>query len=400
MTPQDRSSNSRYVALLAQREIRWLLASSLMARLPRGLLPLALFLLVRDQYGSLRSAGIVMGAFALANAAATPVQGALVDRFGQPRILLPCGLAHAATLATVATEIGAEPPVEVIVLLACLAGITCPPVAACTRALWRDVILGGSEREAIYALDSTTNELVWSVGPLLVGALVAAGSAKAAVLFAAFVTIIGVSVYSILPETRRWHSRQHRHAWSSAMESSGLRVLLLSVVLVGVCWGGVSVGLPAIAVHDGNAVMSGILLATLSIGSILGGLAYGLRKWRLEMATRYRLLLIGILATTAPLVATGSSLALTTSFCLLAGAGWAPALSCQYALTGGLAPPGAATEAFAWVNSAFGVGISLGSFAAGAIASIGVGAPFALGCVMAGLAALVSFVRRAALRGS
>jgi MFS family permease len=386
---------SRFGALLARPQVRWLLASSILARLPRGLVSLALLLLVRERYGSLAGAGFTVGAFALSNAASTPLQGGLVDRFGQRRVLLPSGLAHAALLVAIVLAARAHLTLETVAALAVLAGISCPPVAACTRAMWWDVVTDARGRDAIFALDSTATELVWTTGPLIVGVIVAVSAPQFAVLAAALATAVGVTIYTALPATRSWRSRERRTSRLGALGSGGLRALLVSVVLSGACWGAVSVGLPAIAVRHGAPSLSGLLLALFSLGSLIGGLSYGTRSWGLATGTRYRLLLMLMVATTAPLVASGDSLVATAFVSLVAGLSWAPAMGCQYALTSSLALPGTATEAFGWTNSAFGLGMSLGTSGGGAVASLGIGAPFAFACVLAALAATVAISRRA-----
>jgi len=391
---------SRYGALLARPQVRWLLLSSCLARLPGGLVSLGLLLLVRERYGSLAAAGVVVGAFALSNASSTPVQGGLVDRFGQRRVLLPCALAYATLLVAIVFATRAHLTLGLVVALALLAGSCSPPVAACTRALWRDVVTDTVGREVIFALDSTATELVWTVGPLLVGGIVAVSSPQFAVLAAALASAVGVTVYTGLPATRRWRSRELRASRFGALASGGLRALLVSVMLSGACWGAVSVGLPAIAVHHSAPSLSGLLLALFSLGSVIGGLCYGARSWSLATGARYRVLLTLIVITTAPLIASGDSLVVTAFASFVAGLSWAPALGCQYALTSTLAPRGSTTEAFGWINSGFGLGMSLGTSGAGALAVLGIGAPFAFAFALAALAALVAVAGRARIEST
>src|SRR5918995_5608804 len=79
---------ARYRALFQVPHVRRLVLSGLLARLPMGMVGLALLLLVRERGGSYGAAGAVSGAYFVATAVGAPVAGRLVDRRGQARILL------------------------------------------------------------------------------------------------------------------------------------------------------------------------------------------------------------------------------------------------------------------------------------------------------------------------
>jgi MFS family permease len=67
-----------------------------------GSVGLGLLLAVKDRTGSLAQAGVVAGAFGFGNALGIFVQGRLIDRFGQSRVLVPaaavCGMCLAVTV--------------------------------------------------------------------------------------------------------------------------------------------------------------------------------------------------------------------------------------------------------------------------------------------------------------
>ncbi len=109
-----------------------------------------------------------MGAFTLAGALVGPLLGALVDRHGQTPVLLPAAGAQAGLLVALVLVAQAGAPVAAVVALAALAGAAMPPIAGCVRALWSEVA-HDEELETAYALDATTQETIWTLGPLLVG---------------------------------------------------------------------------------------------------------------------------------------------------------------------------------------------------------------------------------------
>jgi MFS family permease len=384
----------RYRAVLAADGVVRLLTSAVLGRLPLGMSALAILLLVRSHTGSFAAAGVAVGAFALTGAAAAPLQGALVDRHGQPRVLLPCAAGQVVLLAALALATQAGAPVAVVVVLAALAGALVPPISACIRALWPVVVSDPAVRESAYALDAIVQEAVWTLGPLLVGFAVLTASPAVAVLLSAAITMVGTTLFATSPLSRRWRGGRHRRSRAGALASPGLRALLVSVALIGLGAGAVEVGLPALAVHAGSAGDSGVLLAIWSAGSMVGGLLYGGLTWRLSVGARYRLLLLGVALLTAPLIA-ARSLPVGIVLSFVAGLGYAPMLSCQYALIGRLAPPGSTAEAFTWSTAAIVGGIAAGSALAGAlVGSAGVAAPFVLACSAAALAGALAIVRR------
>jgi predicted MFS family arabinose efflux permease len=182
-----------------------------------------------------------------------------------------------------------------------------------------------------------------------------------------------------------------------ALASPELRALLVTVALAGVVIGAVEVGLPALAAEHGSRWSAGPLLALFSIGSMIGGLVYFARTWRLPIAPRYRLTLAVMTLAVAPLIASHS---LTAGFLLsaVAGLALAPMLSAQLSPVGALARPDSTTEAFTWHRTATIAGMAAGSALGGLLIDThGAGAAFALGCTGVAVAWLLTTLRCARL---
>jgi len=163
---------ARYRVLFCVPGFTRLLVSSVLGRMPSGMFSLAILLFVHEQTGSFLAAGLTVGAFTLAGAAMSPVAGALVDRLGQTRLLLPCALGQATLLVALVLAARAGVPVAAIVMVATLAGALLPPISGCIRALWAIVAPDAATLELAYALDAVTQEVIYTLGPLLVGAAV------------------------------------------------------------------------------------------------------------------------------------------------------------------------------------------------------------------------------------
>lgn len=360
-----------YSLVLSSAGARRLLFSSVAGRLPLGM-TLAILLLVRDQTGAFGTAGAVVGAYGIAASLGGPLLGRLVDRLGQVPVLVPCAVANAIALVALVVVARADAPPVVLVALGALIGAGLPPIAACVRVIWPDLVTEPEAREAAFALDATVQELVWSAGPLLVGGTIALASPSVAVLAMAAVTLAGTVWFASSPAVRARGGHGARTRGASALTAPGLRLLLLGSFGAGVGMGTIEVGLPGIA-HDLHAVgASGALLALCSLGSLTAGVLFGMRAWRSPLEVRLAALLVISAVLLVPLTLVGT-LAEAVVLAYVSGFCWAPLLSCAYALVGRLSPPGAMTEAFTWNGAAVGGGIAAGVAAGGALVDAGGG---------------------------
>jgi MFS family permease len=386
---------ARYRALFSVPGFGRLLFSSVLGRLPSGMFSLSIVLFVHGRTGSFLAAGMAVGAFALAGALVGPLLGALVDRIGQTRVLLGAAAAQGVLLVALVVTVQAGAAVIAIVTVAALAGAAQPPIAGCIRALWSQVAADGEALETAYALDATTQEVIWTLGPLLVGFTIVLVSPAAAVLLCAAITVCGTAFFATSKLSSGWRADTRERSRASALASPGLRALLGTVALAGVVIGAVEVGLPALALQQGARWSAGPLLALFSIGSMAGGLLYSAARWRRPIGLRYIALLLALAVGVAPLIA-AHSLVAGLPLSALAGLGVAPMLSCQFSLVGALAPEGTATEAFTWHRGATIAGMAAGSILAGSLidAAHGAAGAFALGCASVALACALATLWR------
>jgi predicted MFS family arabinose efflux permease len=385
---------ARYRALFSVPGLRRVLVSSLLGRLPEGMFSLALLLFVRERTGSFLAAGLTVGAFTLAGALTGPVLGAMVDRLGQTLVLLPAAAAQASTLVVLVFVTQSGAPVALIVALAALAGAGLPPIEGCVRAMWPAVAHDAALQTA-YALDATAQEVIWTLGPLLVGLTAGLVSPAAPLLMCAALTIFGTGYFAASALSRSWQSDAGTGSWRGAVAASaGLRVLLCSALLAGGVIGAVEVGLTALAVREGAQWSAGLLLALFSVGSIAGGLAYSAKTWTLPIGRRYAAILMAMALGVVPLIAV-DSIAAGFPLSALAGLALAPMIACQFSLVGALAAPGTLTEACTWHRSAIVAGVAGGTALGGwLVEAHDVGAAFALGGMSVALAGLVVVLRR------
>ncbi len=386
--------STRYRAVFSEHGFGRLLVSSVLGQLPSGMFSLALLLFVRARTDSFLAAGVAVAAFSLAGAAVGPLLGALVDRVGQTRVLAPAACAQAALLVALVAVAQAGAPAVVDIALAALAGSAQPPIAGCVRALWPSLAHDSDTLETAYALDAATQEVIWTLGPLLVGTTAALVSPGAAVLACAAITVCGTAFFAASKPTDDWRAPAPARSHLSALASPGLRALLATAVLAGVVIGAVEVGLPALAMEHDAHWSAGPLLALFSLGSMAGGLAYSAVGWRGAVGLRYVTLLAAMASGVAPLIAV-HALGAAYPLSALAGLALAPLISCQFSLVGALAPGGAATEAFTWHRGATIAGMAVGSTLGGSLVDAnGARGAFALGCAGVALACLLAMLWR------
>jgi hypothetical protein len=367
-----------------------LLVSSVLGRMPSGMFSLAILLFVRAQTGSFLPAGLAVGAFTLSGAIMSPLLGGLVDRLGQPRVLLPCAVGQSALVVGFVLVLRTGVPLAAIVASAALAGALLPPVSGCVRALWSQVAPDAEALEIAYALDAISQELIYTLGPLSAGTTAVLLSPTFAVLLCAAVTLAGTALFATSIYSRGWRALGSERQPGGALGSGGLRTLLVSVLFAGVVIGAAEVGLPALAVHLGSRAWSGVFLALFSLGSMTGGVLYSARSFSSPVAGRYVTVLLAVEFSLTPLILVHSLVA-ALLFSAIAGLGVAPMLSCQFSLVGALAPAGTTTEAFTWHRGATVAGIAAGSALGGTLVqAIGVNASFALACTGAALAGMLA----------
>src|ERR687898_2717775 len=384
---------ARYRALFQVPHVRRLVLSGLLARLPMGMVGLALLLLVREQGGSYGAAGAVSGAYFVATAVGAPIAGRLVDRRGQARILLRRAVIFPALLGGVCAFAALDAPLALVGAAAAAAGALMPPVGSSLRALWPRMFSDGELRAAAYALEASLQEITFIAGPLLVALLTAAGSPALALAVAAVVGGVGTSLIARAEPVRAWRPEE-RHAVSilGALESRGVVTIVSLSACLGLGFGGTEVGFPAFAEGHGGAELGSIPLSLFAAGSLVGGLVAGARVTMPPLRLLRVSTLLLTLGLALPLL--GWSLPSMSVLAFLAGLAIAPVVMSAYGLVDAVAVRGTAAEAFSWITTAVFAGFSFGMALGGTlIDAYGDKASFFLGTAAAALGALLVAAR-------
>ncbi|MGX2998153.1 MFS transporter [Streptomyces sp. JNUCC 64] len=386
---------SGYAEILRTRYAARLLAGTLVGRLPNATAPLAIVLLVRSEGGSYGLAGALAAVYGLAHAIGQPLLGRLVDLRGQPGVQLPAALLSA--LGAAALALNGTDSLATAYAAAAVAGLFTPPLEGGLRALWPSVLTREGQVHRAYAMDAVAQEVMFTVGPLLVTLCVALWSPAVALLVINGLGVLGALSVVVSKPSRAWRSAPREAHWLGALRSPGLLTLLGAFLCVGAALGSITVAGAAYAEGRGGDAVYGWLMAALGLGALIGGSVYGARPWPGAPESRLRVLVALLAVCYLPLVLVPGPVGMV-ALAALAGVFLAPALACAFVVVDRHAPRGTVTEAFSWLVTTFSVGAAAGTAVTGPVVEWGgVRSAFAVPAV-AGFAALaVLAAARAAL---
>jgi MFS family permease len=344
------------------------LLGALVGRLPIAALSLATIILVREETGSFAVAGIVEACAGMAAAVSLPVQGRLVDRLGQTRVLLPVAAANPVALVglVLAAKGGADP--VALAAIGAVSGATIPALGSCMRTLWSELVPDPALRQSAFALDAVMLEVCFIAGPLGTAALVGFASPAAALIANAAFSTIGTLMFAASRASRSWRGSPVRRHWAGPLRSAGVVVLLLAELWSGAALGSMEIATTAFAIQLGWAGLAGALVAVQAAASMAGGLWYGTRRHDASAADRYPRLCLLIAVGFAPLMLM-DSMASALPLMALSGFALAPAAAVVYMLIDELAPPESMTEVSTWLITALVVGVAAGTAIGGGLVS-------------------------------
>ena len=327
---------------------------------------LALFLLVRGSGGSYAIAGLAVSAATLGTSFGSPVLGRLIDRHGQTLVLVLSMLVQVASLLALAVL---APAGGFLLFGLCVVyGFSNPPLAASMRAGWSTLFTDRSQLTQAFSLDSTAQEVIWIMGPLLSATIAASIDPRATLVAMAAFSLIGVTWFATSQQSRTWRSAHvgERHLLGP-LTASPVRRVLAAILGLAFAWGALELAIAAYA--DSTDHSAGPLLAVWAVGSVIGGLLFALRRWSQPPQRMLAILLILNLVGFFVLLLAQTPWQLAV---LLAVTGVvnAPVIATLYVLIESLAPRGTVTEAFTWVSTTFTVGIGAGAASAGIISDV------------------------------
>ncbi|MFF1659339.1 MFS transporter [Streptomyces sp. NPDC058255] len=357
-----------YLEILKARHAARLLVGTLTGRLPNATAAIAVVLFIRAEGGTYSLAGALAAMYGVSNAVGQPLLGRLVDLYGQPRVQLPAALVSALGMSVFA--FGGTDPLPLAYVSMAVAGLFTPPLEGGLRALWPSVLRGEEQVHTAYAMDAVAQEVMFTVGPLLVTLCVALWSAQAALLVLNVIGVLGALSVVVSAPSRAWRSAPREAHWLGALRSPGLLALLGAFLFVGIALGSITVAAVSYADGHGGDAVYGWLMAGIGLGALIGGVVYGMRQWGGTPERRLRVLVALLAVCYLPLTLVPGPVAMT-ALTTLAGVFLAPCIACAFVLVDRHAPRGTVTEAFSWLVTTFTVGASVGTGLTGPVVERG-----------------------------
>ncbi|WP_435112497.1 MFS transporter [Nocardiopsis synnemataformans] len=355
---------ANYRRLFAVPHVLPLLAWSLAARFYMPGLMIAVTFLVEGWTGSYTLAGLVAGAFTLGMALVGPLRGRMADRGGTDRLVLVCGVVFSAGLLGLVLL-----PAQLWWLslpLALGTGVFGSPANQIVRALWPR-LTRGPERQAIYAAEATTQELLFVFSPIMTAGVVAFAGARWALVLLSVVALLGSVGFALglrragvtgPAPTEKGAGEEPRGPRRSLLRSPALVALFLMCLLM--VSGIMSVDLVIVAwANELGAPQYVMVLASVwALGSLVGGAIAGALRGRPHLVRRCfgSALGVAVLVPFVPPIAQLPTPLLVTPLLFLSGMALAPTLAAVMGRLGDLAPARRRAEAFGWMSTALGVG--------------------------------------------
>lgn len=323
-------------------------------------------LMVQGLYDSYAMAGRVAAVLGLAQAFLAPQLARWVDRRGQRTVLLPALVVSVVGLGGLITAAVLGAPEWVLWLFAALAGGSQGSYGSMVRARWNHALDDPRRLHTAYSLESSIDELVYIVGPVLATTLATAVAAPSALVLAGVAALVGGLLFLVQRATEPpvvAPDAEARHR--PVVLIPGMPVMVLIFVAMGVIFGSVEVTTVAFAEELGSKGLSGVVLAVFALGSLVAGLAYGARHFTSSAARRF---VIGMaaLGLGVSLVLLAHSLWTLAAAMFVAGLAIAPTIITGNGLVQDMVGRHQLTEALTWVGTSIGIGTSLGASIAGA----------------------------------
>jgi MFS family permease len=340
-----------------------LLAASVVARLPQGMGPLAVLLVVQARTGSLSGAALASGAWGLGAALGQAAWARHADRAGARAALVRSQALQAAALLALVPAAGTVGPATAFALLA---GLGTPPVSSIARAAWPRLLRDREHLRAFYGVDAAVQELIFVAGPLVVAATAAFDPALS-VYAAVLAGLVGTAVVSTRPEVREAPVSTAPVGSRLALARTVRAPLAVAAGLM-VALGAMDVAVPAAGLEQGSRAAGPLLIAVWALGSLTGGIVLAGGSWGRSWRGRLALLAACGGVAAAGAAAAAGTLPLLGVALFANGLSVAPALALIYDRIGTTVPEHRRTEAFGLVVSALIAVAAISTALAGALA--------------------------------
>jgi MFS family permease len=359
---------TRYRAVLGRPGAFRFSVTAMVARLPISIDTLGIVLLVTGLGRSYGLAGALTAAYTIANGLMAIVQGRLLDRLGQARVLPVVASLFGVAIVLLVVSIQSGWPEVWAFAAAAVAGAAYPPIGSCVRARWSYVLAGeATEIQTAYALESVIDEAIFIIGPTVATVLATTWRPWAG-LAIAFVSGVGGSLYLATQRSTQPDPHPRGQETGARPPMPWRRVVPLAVVCLalGSMFAAAEVATVAFSGEQHAKSYAGVLLALWALGSMLAGLLTGTLAWRRPAVFRVQVGSFALALVMLPLAFVGSMVVMGTAL-FVAGIAIAPTLIASMSATEQMVPGPRLTEGIAIMHTGIAAGLAPGAALAGVV---------------------------------
>jgi MFS family permease len=356
----------RYRAVLGRPGALRFSASAMLARLPISIDTLGIVLLVTGLSRSYALAGALSAAYTVANSVMAIVQGRLLDRLGQARVLPVAAIVFGVAVVGLVTGLESGWPDLVAYVCAAVAGAAYPPIGSCVRARW-SYVLAGQPRDVqtAYALESVIDEAIFIIGPTVATVLATTWHPWAGLGLAILSGLVGTLALAAQRSTQPLpQPRDHTTGSRPAMPWARVVPLAVVCVALGSMFAAAEVSTVAFSGEQHAKSYAGVLLALWALGSLIAGLVTGTFLWKRSPVFRVRVGAVCLALVMLPMTFVGSMPVMGLAL-FVAGFAIAPTLIASMAATEQMVPGPRLTEGIAIMHTGIAAGLAPGAALAG-----------------------------------
>ena len=352
-----------YREIFKARGAKGFAAAGFVARMPMAMAPIGIVAMLSQTHGEYWLAGAVSATYALANAFVAPQISRLVDRLGQARIVAPTTVISVLAFVVLITAANQDLPIWTLFVSALLAAAM-PSIPAMVRARWTELFRDRPEMNTAFAFESAADELVYIAGASLsVGlsvALFPEAGMLASTLFLAFGSTALILQRSTEPRVRPVDQGSR----GSAIRLRPVQIITLALIFIGATFATTEVSTVAITKELGQPGAASLVIGVYALGSFVVGIVLGALNLKTPLQIQLAIAIAIIALTTLPLLV-ADTVPLLALAVFVSGVAISPTFITAFGLIERRVPEAMLTEGVTWVMTGIGIGMALGSFAAG-----------------------------------
>ena len=350
-----------YRKLISLNGAKNLIFFGALGRAPFSMLQVGMVIFGNYKTGSYAIGGAMAASFSISNALIQPVNGRLVDKLGQKKIVsvLLTGFVTASLLIT----LGNYQSKFIYIFLSILLGISVPNIGAYTRRNWK-AITKEEDNQKVQAIESSIDELNFLIGPSVFATVSNYINPIVALYIAAVSSITGTIGVVFFNSIDIGNIKEMASNNTSVWFSKNKTILLVSLVFLGACLSSISVFVVAKEDIGNIKNLTAFYYLVNGFTALVSALLYGYFFKNTKSLKNYNFvfLFLAFSVSTFYFFETRNLIIFSGFLC---GLGIGPIFLLANSYVSNVTESGKLTEAFSWLASSVGSGIAIGSTVTG-----------------------------------